>query len=196
MKMKSWKGWTGALALGWMVGCGAPQKEAVEAPAAAAPAATEAPAPATEKPKAVEVAKAAEPTKAPVLAKPAQVDLSGAKAEGDNLAGFEDGRIYFYSNGKALLSVVVPATGEYEVNVMASSQPAKDEHAAFRLWVGEKTVGEVTLTSESATAYRFKAKLAAGKNAMAIEFTNDLYDADAGLDRNLYVESVMLKQLN
>ena len=174
---------------------------AVLAGCAQAPAPVEAP-----KPKKVEAAPAmvakppAEAPKAPVAAPvdktPIKVDLSKVKwGEGPaELFGFDDGesRLFYYANGVAEFTVKVPADGEYQIVVTASSQPAQKEHAKFKLAVDGQPAGtETTCTAEDAKEYAFTAKLAAGDRKVSVTFTNDVYKQDE-YDRNFFLNGLRL----
>ena len=143
---------------------------------------------------AVETPKA--PAAAPLDKTPIKVDLSKVKwGEGPaELFGYDDGesRLFYYSNGVGEFTVKVPADGEYQIVVTASSQPAQNEHAKFKLAVdGQPAGAETTCTAEDAKEYAFTAKLAAGERKLSVAFTNDVYKQDE-YDRNFFLNGLRL----
>ena len=172
---------------------------AVLAGCAQAPVPAEAPkkpdaAPAMVAKPAVETPKA--PAAAPLDKTPIKVDLSKVKwGEGPaELFGYDDGesRLFYYSNGVGEFTVKVPADGEYQIVVTASSQPAQNEHAKFKLAVdGQPAGAETTCTAEDAKEYAFTAKLAAGERKLSVAFTNDVYKQDE-YDRNFFLNGLRL----
>jgi len=135
------------------------------------------------------------PPLAPVNKAPIVVDLSKVKwgQEGDNF-GWDDGdmRLHYWSNGTGEFTVKVPADGEYQVVVSASSQPALNEHAKFKVAADGKPVGaETACTSEDAKEYAFVAMLAAGDRKISVSFTNDIYKENE-YDRNFFLNGLKL----
>ena len=128
-------------------------------------------------------------------------DLKQAKfkaAEGvpAELFGYNEGegKLFFYTNGKAELTVKLPGDGEYEIVVKASGDPAQNERAKFKLELAGEAVGkETTLTADDPKDYKFTAKGKAGEQKLTIEFTNDVYK-EGEYDRNLYVHAVKLEK--
>jgi hypothetical protein len=112
-----------------------------------------------------------------------------------DLFGYNEGeeKLFFYTNGTAEAKVKVPADGDYEIVVKASSDKAMNEGARFRLAVDGKDVGKETeAATEEAKEYKFKTSLKAGERKVSITFTNDVYK-EGEYDRNLYVHGVTLK---
>jgi hypothetical protein len=128
---------------------------------------------------------------------PITADLKAAKfkvAEGNpgDLFGYneDEGKLFFYTNGTAELTVKVPADGDYQIVVKASGSAALNEQAKFKLAVDGQPVGKETLlTTDEAKDYPFPTKLKAGERTLAVEFTNDAYK-EGEYDRNLYVHAV------
>jgi hypothetical protein len=157
----------------------------VEAPPVMAVKTPEAPAPAP----------APAPKVTPINKTPIVVDLSKVKwgQEGDNF-GWDDGdmRLHYYSNGLGEFTVKVPADGEYQVVVTASSQPALNEHAKFKVAADGMPVGaETACTAEDAKEYAFVATLAAGDRKISVSFTNDIYKENE-YDRNFFLNGLKL----
>jgi len=98
------------------------------------------------------------------------------------------------SNLTAETSVALRESGEYEIVVTAGCEAAKGEFAKFRLHVDGKSLGETALTAVEAKEYRVKAALTAGHRRLGIEFTNDLYEPDTKVDRNLHVHAIVLRR--
>ena len=133
---------------------------------------------------------------APVDKTPIKVDLSKVKwGEGPaELFGYDDGesRLFYYTNGTAEFTVKAPADGDYEIVVTASSQPAQNEHAKFKLTVDGRPAGaETACTGEEAKEYRIAATLAAGDRKIAVSFTNDVYKQDE-YDRNFFLNGLKI----
>jgi len=131
-------------------------------------------------------------------AKPMAVELKSFKLPEvmADLFGYNegDGRLFFYTNGKATAKVKVPAEGDYEIIVKASGDKALNEGAKFKVAVDGKEVGKETQTSDGEPKdYKFPATLKAGERELTIEFTNDVYK-EGEYDRNLYVYGVELKK--
>ena len=155
----------------------------------AAPAMVAKPAPPAEAPKPV----------APIDKTPIKVDLSKVKwGEGPaELFGHDDGesRLFYYANGTAEFTVKVPADGEYAIAVTASSQPAQNVHAKFKVTVDGQAVGaETSCTAEEAKEYPFTAKLGSGERKVSVLFTNDVYKQDE-YDRNFYLNGLKLTRV-
>lgn len=150
-----------------------------------------------EAPRAPETPRAPEPKPAipaaPVDKTPIKVDLSKvAWKEPGELFGWDDGesRLFYYTNGTASFGVKIPADGEYQIVVTASSQPALNEHAKFKLEVDGQPVGaETACTAEEAKDYPFSAKLPAGERKISVSFTNDIYKENE-YDRNFYLNGL------
>ncbi|HXX94681.1 MAG TPA: carbohydrate-binding domain-containing protein, partial [Planctomycetota bacterium] len=135
------------------------------------------------------------PPAPPVDRTPIVVDLTKVKwmQEGDNF-GWDEGdmRLHFYSNGSGEFAIKVPAEGDYDIVVTATSQPALNEHAKFKVAADGKPVGnEVTCTSEDAKEYRLSARLAAGERKISVSYTNDVYKENE-YDRNFYLNGLKL----
>ena len=166
----------------------------------AAPKKPETPPAMTAKPaEAPKPPEAPKPAAAPVDKTPIKVDLSKVKwGEGPaELFGYDDGesRLFYYANGVGEFTVKVPADGEYQIVVTASSQPAQNVHAAFKVSVdGQPAGAETTCTAEDAKEYAFTAKLAAGDRKVSVAFTNDVYKQDE-YDRNFFLNGLRLARV-
>ena len=67
--------------------------------------------------------------------------------------------------------------------------------AKFKLHVDDTELGETTLGGEAPKEYRRVAEITQGPHVLAIEFTNDQWDPDQGIDRNLWINGVYLKRV-
>jgi predicted xylan-binding protein with Ca-dependent carbohydrate-binding module len=134
------------------------------------------------------------PPHAAIDTTPIKVDLTKAKwaTEEATLFGYDDGesKLFYFANGKAEFTVKLPAEGDYQIVVTASSQPALNEQAKFKVEVDGKPAGAETLcATEEAKDYAFPAKLAAGERKIAVSFTNDVYKENE-YDRNFYLNGL------
>lgn len=133
---------------------------------------------------------------------PITVDLKAAKfqhpeAVSAELFGYSDGeeKLFFYTNGKAELTVKLPADGDYEIIIKASCDSAQNERAKFKVELAGEPVGKETLlTTDDPSDYRFTAKGKAGEHKLTIEFTNDAFK-EGEFDRNFYVHGITIKKV-
>jgi hypothetical protein len=107
----------------------------------------------------------------------------------------EEEKLYFYTNGLAEVTIMVPKDGDHEVVVKASEDRALTEGAKFKVAIDGKQLGKETETSGGEPKeYRFPVSLKVGEHKLSIEFTNDVFK-DGEYDRNLYVHGVTLKRV-
>jgi predicted Ser/Thr protein kinase len=92
-------------------------------------------------------------------------------------------------------AVTVPETGEYEIIVAASCDPAKGENAHFRIHLDGKPGPEIPLVGAEPADYKVKLTLPFGERRLGIEFTNDFWDEKTGEDRNLRVHGVAIRRI-
>ncbi len=133
------------------------------------------------------------------LAADISVDLKNFKfivaEDAASLFGYneDEGKLFYYSNGKAEATVKIPADGEYEIVLKASGDKAQDVRAKFKVAVDGEAVGEeTTLTADEPKEYKFPVKLKAGDHKLVVEFTNDEYKENE-YDRNFYLHGATLK---
>lgn len=133
------------------------------------------------------------------LAADISVDLKNFKfivaEDAASLFGYneDEGKLFYYSNGKAEATVKIPADGEYDIVLKASGDKAQDVRAKFKVAVDGEAVGEeTTLTADEAKEYKFPVKLKAGDHKLVVEFTNDEYKENE-YDRNFYLHGATLK---
>lgn len=130
---------------------------------------------------------------------PIKVDLSKVAWAQDpgQLFGYEDGesRLFYYANGTGAFTLRIPADGEYQIVVTASSQPALDGHAKFKVAADGQDVGaETACTAEEPKDYAFTARLAAGDRKITVAFTNDVYK-EGEYDRNFFLNGLKLARV-
>jgi len=120
-----------------------------------------------------------------------------AKFEGgEQLGGYDENenRFFFYGHGTATGDVTIPEDGDYTITLDASCTKVDKEHAKFKLTVGDVVVAkEHECTTEEAKKYSFPAKLKKGKQALAIEFLNDVFK-EGEYDMNLFVTAVAVEK--
>jgi len=133
------------------------------------------------------------------LAADISVDLKNFKfivaEDAASLFGYneDEGKLFYYSNGKAEATVKIPADGEYEIVIKASGDKAQDVRAKFKVAIDSEAVGEeTTLTADEPKEYKFPVKLKAGDHKLVVEFTNDEYKENE-YDRNFYLHGATLK---
>ncbi|RYZ07387.1 MAG: hypothetical protein EOO73_12085 [Myxococcales bacterium] len=83
--------------------------------------------------------------------------------------------------------------GKTTLTVYARGSVSGGEWPHMVVKVGEQTVGEKDVTTDSFMAYEFEATVTAGTSDVVIEFTNDSEDGQD--DRNLYVDKVEIEEL-
>jgi hypothetical protein len=125
---------------------------------------------------------------------PVVVDLKAFRALNDGYFRLTH-YLHFGSPIRAEAAVAVTDAGEYDIVITAGCDPAKDEFAKFRVYVDGRGFGETSLTSQEPLEYRVRATLDPGLLRLAIEFSNDLWEPDKQLDRNLHVHGVVLRRV-
>ncbi len=91
--------------------------------------------------------------------------------------------------------VTLPESGDYEISVVASCDPARNEFARFDLSIDRKVEATFELRAKEPEEYRHTVRISMGPRKLAIKFTNDYYDARTKEDRNLYVHKVILRRI-
>jgi len=111
----------------------------------------------------------------------------------DQLQGgrMSNGSRWLVSNGEIFGMVDLPATGDYEIRVVASATQMEKERARFSLSHGKDLLGEYDVQKDRTDeTFQHRVRLRAGSIQLAVAFLNDAYDPDAGKDRNLAVRSI------
>ena len=126
-----------------------------------------------------------------------KLELKDFKFEGSSEGvGYNegDGKIFFYTNGKATQAAKIPEDGEYTITIEASCDEAKGEKAKMSLKVGDLEVEKsFELKATEMKEYTFKAKLKKGDPKLEIAFLNDTYKENE-YDLNMYVHSVKIEK--
>jgi hypothetical protein len=105
----------------------------------------------------------------------------------------DEGKLFFYTGGKAEAVAKIPSDGEYEIVLKASGDKAEDVRAKFKVAVDGEAVGaETTLSADEPKEYKFSVKLKAGDMKLSVEFTNDAYKENE-FDRNFYLHAATIK---
>lgn len=99
------------------------------------------------------------------------------------------------SNGTIDVTVEAEADGDYTLVVRAAGQAgggAPEPNMVVSVDGLEQGAFDITGTVEAPEDLELDVTLAAGTHIVSVEFTNDTYDADAGIDTNLLVDYVDL----
>lgn len=101
------------------------------------------------------------------------------------------------SNGEIASPFSIEGGGEHEVVVRAYGQQAGPDLPHMVVSIDGAVVDEldVSATSDAPAEHVVATSLDAGNHTVTVAFTNDFYDADAGADRNLYVDWVEVRPL-
>lgn len=113
--------------------------------------------------------------------------------DGDATVGSVTGEFWaLTSNGTITLLIDVATEGDYELRVRAYGQQAGPALPQMQVEVDGVSLGTVDVDAVAATPaeYAFTTPLTAGSRTVVVGFLNDFYDADLGLDQNLYVDWV------
>jgi len=98
------------------------------------------------------------------------------------------------SNGTIEMTVEAEAAGDYTLVVRAAGQDGAGPAPNMVVSVGgvEQAAFDVTGTVDAPADHEIDVTLDAGTHVVTVEFTNDTYDPDAGIDTNLLVDYVDL----
>ncbi|MCX4240641.1 DUF1592 domain-containing protein [Paraliomyxa miuraensis] len=101
------------------------------------------------------------------------------------------------SNGEIATTMSLATGGEHEIVVRAYGQQAGADLPHMTISVDGVAISEidVTATSDAPAEHTVVTEIPAGNHTVTVAFTNDFYDAAAGLDRNLYVDYIELRSL-
>lgn len=103
------------------------------------------------------------------------------------------------TEGTARLRVKIPTTGSYEIELVLYGDQAGDEPVKVELISGRNTLKKTSIeaTREEPVTLRYETRLQQGIRSIGIRFLNDFYDPTlprpAGRDRNLYIESILVR---
>jgi len=101
---------------------------------------------------------------------------------------YSSGGWNLWSNGTLTTVLEVPAEGEYRLQARAFGQQAGNETAQMSFVLDGAEVDLVPVEATSFTSYETTVTIRAGVREIGVGFTNDFYDPNSGLDRNLIVE--------
>ncbi len=133
-----------------------------------------------------------------VLAIPQPMDVL-VEAEGESVVttagGATAGFWNLWANGEAYTLQDVPRAGTYRLSArLGASQGGPDlAHAEFRVDDVDVVDFDVAATRESPIEYSQDFDIEPGTRKFAVAFTNDFYDPDLGVDRNLYVDWIRIQ---
>lgn len=121
-----------------------------------------------------------EPTRWQIEAETAVASVGQATPDGWNL----------YTNGEVYTTLEIPYDGKYTFQARVYGTQAGPDLPHMNLTVDQQPVGmfDVDAVQNGAQVYEVEITTTAGNHKIAVEFTNDYYDADLMLDRNLIVD--------
>lgn len=126
----------------------------------------------------------------PPLTAPVSLFVEAEDAASTVEWGYASNEDYLMGSGGDLTgSVDVPRTGRYRLEVRAWETPAGPDRARLAVWVSGVVVQTLELTAQP-TTYTLEVEVEAGRQALAVEFTNDFWDpsVDPPADRNVVVD--------
>lgn len=110
-------------------------------------------------------------------------------------AGVEgDGEWNLYSNGTITASFTLDVAGPLTLRARAREQAAGPDPAHMVFAFDNAVVAEFDTTSEASNYEHVVANATAGGHTFTVEFTNDFYQPDQGLDRNLLVDFLEIER--
>ncbi|MBL9102088.1 MAG: DUF1592 domain-containing protein [Myxococcales bacterium] len=121
-----------------------------------------------------------EPTRWQIEAETAVASVGASTGDGWNL----------FTNGEVYTTIDIPYDGKYVFEARVYGQQAGPDLPHMNLTVDQLPVGmfDVDAVQNGAQVYSLEIDVTAGVHKFAVEFTNDFYDADMMLDRNLVVD--------
>ncbi|MEO1982607.1 MAG: DUF1592 domain-containing protein [Fuerstiella sp.] len=120
--------------------------------------------------------------------KPLSFTTTADQLQGGRMSG--DSR-WLVSAGEIFGTFDLPATGDYEILVVASATQMDKERARFALRHGKELLGEFDVQKDRTNeTFQHRVRLDAGNVRLATAFLNDAYDPEAGEDRNFAVHSI------
>ncbi|QDT56800.1 hypothetical protein Pan44_48600 [Caulifigura coniformis] len=120
--------------------------------------------------------------------------IRGTEFINDKSREVGDGTRILTSNGELIVPVKVDFEGKYTATIAAYADKAGDDPAKMELRQDGKVLKEFEVRRRmNGPGFTCDVDLPAGESKLAVAFTNDFYDAEKKLDRNLYVQSLTLK---
>ena len=119
--------------------------------------------------------------------------FSGAEGEADE--GAQEGETWdLWSNGSWWVDVELPASGDYTLTAEVYGSDCGDGvYASMNLLVDGEVLLEDHETGPTAEEVVVQASLDRGWRQVEIEFTNDCWVPEEGLDRNLWIEALSVE---
>jgi hypothetical protein len=108
-------------------------------------------------------------------------------------AGSANGNAWVLSSaGEVSLTQAFPSAGEYVVRARVWQDAAGPEAAQMSITIGSTVLGPFDVPGEEDAPVIIEqtVEVEAGSHAITVAFLNDFYDADAGADRNLWVDYI------
>ena len=124
---------------------------------------------------------------APPLALTLEAEAMPVKTTGGAVSGGWD----IWSNGYVAAPVSFPASGEYELTIVARGDFAGGAWPRLEVRIDQRVLGAVTVDTSSWRTVTVRGTVTAGSHEVALAFTNDYYSPPA--DRNLYVDQVTIR---
>lgn len=122
--------------------------------------------------------------------------LSGEDTEsGEGRNSLDTGKAWFATRGYRRLPLFVPAAGQYRFRVKAGAQQVGAEPVRFEVRLGERSLGEFTVTTGSGITqdFLFERELLAGKDELQVWFVNEFKDAQSGAERWLWLHELTVE---
>jgi hypothetical protein len=122
--------------------------------------------------------------------------LSGEDTEGgEGRNSLDTGKAWFATRGFRRLPLLMPAAGRYRFRVKAGAQQVGAEPVRFEVRLGERSLGEFTVTTGSGITQDFVAEreLAAGQDELQVWFLDEFKDASSGAERWLWLHELTVE---
>jgi hypothetical protein len=107
--------------------------------------------------------------------------------------GTQDGAYWLlWANGIMNEEVDFPNTGTYRIEITAKGDLANGVGPEMELLIDGQSQGKVFVNTNTPEIYIFEVDVSAGTHAVTISFNNNYYNSAQGIDRNLYVDKIIL----
>ena len=140
--------------------------------------------------------KLAEEVTTPPFAEPQLILYEGEGPKLEATTGAAGGQGYnLWSNGQLYGSFPIPADGQYTIRARVWGQQAGPDpvKASFIIDDMNQEIIDITNTVDNPLVMEMQAELAEGNRIIGIEFHNDYYEPDEGLDRNLIIDWISVE---
>jgi hypothetical protein len=101
-----------------------------------------------------------------------------------------------WTNGVMAEDVYFPNSGTYRIEVTAKGSLVDGVGPEMELLIDGQSKGSVFVNSENNQTYVFQAEISPGNHDFTLAFKNDYYNATQSVDRNLYIDEIMIKHLS